>query len=98
MGAVANDIADFVIVTDDNPRTEAPSAIRQEIIKAITEPNKYIEIANREAAIERAVALMEKNDILLIAGKGHEDYQIIGTTKHPFSDIKLAKKYIQDRK
>ncbi len=83
MGAVAAAIANEVIVTDDNPRTEDAAQIRADIIAAAADA---VEIGNRAEAIAKAVSQVEKGDVLLIAGKGHEDYQIVGTAKQPFSD------------
>jgi UDP-N-acetylmuramoyl-L-alanyl-D-glutamate--2,6-diaminopimelate ligase len=87
MGDVAHRVADDVIVTDDNPRTEDAAAIRSEILAAA--PNA-IEVGDRRRAIETAIRRLEPGDVLLIAGKGHEDYQIIGTTKHHFSDHEVV--------
>lgn len=89
MGKIASTIADIAIVTDDNPRTEDAGKIRQEIIMGAPMLN---EIAGRENAINNAIANLKKNDILLIAGKGHEDYQIIGNKKHHFSEVEVASK------
>lgn len=83
MGEVAERMADDIIVTDDNPRTEDAAAIRAEILAATPHAR---EIGDRKAAIAAAVQSLEPGDVLLVAGKGHEDYQIIGTTKHHFSD------------
>lgn len=83
MGEVATAIADEVIVTDDNPRTEDAAAIRAQIMAACSGAK---EVDGRGAAIVGAIATLEKGDVLLIAGKGHEEYQIIGTIKHPYSD------------
>jgi UDP-N-acetylmuramoyl-L-alanyl-D-glutamate--2,6-diaminopimelate ligase len=91
MGAAAEKFADICTITDDNPRNEDASAIRT-AIKA-SNPNAY-EIGDREDAIKQAINRLESGDILLIAGKGHEDYQIIGTTKHSFDDAIIAKKYL----
>ncbi|MEY3196681.1 MAG: hypothetical protein RLZZ59_47 [Pseudomonadota bacterium] len=91
MGRLAQDIADIVIVTDDNPRTEDPKSIRKEVMVGC--PNA-IEIEGRQDAIKHAISLMEKGDILLLAGKGHENYQIIGDKRIPFSDIEEVRKYI----
>jgi UDP-N-acetylmuramoyl-L-alanyl-D-glutamate--2,6-diaminopimelate ligase len=91
MGAVARRLADFCIITDDNPRTEDASAIRAAIKEAHPEA---FEIADREQAIHAAINNLQGGDILLIAGKGHEDYQIIGITKHPFDDALVARKAI----
>ncbi|MET3924747.1 UDP-N-acetylmuramoyl-L-alanyl-D-glutamate--2,6-diaminopimelate ligase [Devosia sp. 2618] len=83
MGAIASELADDVIVTDDNPRTEDAKTIRAEIIAATKGAR---EIGDRKAAITEAVKALQPGDVLLVAGKGHEDYQIVGTTKHHFSD------------
>lgn len=96
MGKIASEIADQLIITDDNPRTEQAELIRQQIIEGVTNSN-YLEIADREAAITQTINNLEKNDILLIAGKGHEDYQIIGTQKLPFSDFEVAMKILKSR-
>ncbi|HHS81963.1 MAG TPA: UDP-N-acetylmuramoyl-L-alanyl-D-glutamate--2,6-diaminopimelate ligase [Devosia sp.] len=92
MGEIACALADAVIVTDDNPRTEDAAAIRAQIIEACP---RAVEVAPRQDAIHRVVAEMGKGDVVLIAGKGHEDYQIIGTVKHPFSDHEQVAKAIQ---
>ncbi|WP_246018246.1 UDP-N-acetylmuramoyl-L-alanyl-D-glutamate--2,6-diaminopimelate ligase [Pelagibacterium montanilacus] len=83
MGRIAHDAADVVIVTDDNPRTEDADAIRSQIVAAAPDA---IEIADRADAIAHAVSLMEEGDVVLVAGKGHEDYQIVGKTRRHFSD------------
>jgi UDP-N-acetylmuramoyl-L-alanyl-D-glutamate--2,6-diaminopimelate ligase len=83
MGAIASELADDVIVTDDNPRTEDAATIRKEIMAAAKGAK---EIGDRQSAITTAVKALKAGDVLLIAGKGHEDYQIVGTTKHHFSD------------
>ncbi len=88
MGEIAAREADFVIVTDDNPRTEDAASIRREILAAA--PNAK-EIGDRAGAIEAAMGLLNEGDVLLIAGKGHEDYQIIGETKHHFSDHEVVR-------
>ena len=92
MGKIASDIADKVIITDDNPRTEDPKKIRGQIAEAAVEAE---EIADRKSAIVDTIARLRKNDILLIAGKGHEDYQIIGKEVIKFSDIEIAQKAVQ---
>ncbi len=93
MAKVAEELADFVIVTSDNPRTESPTDIIDEIVTGF-EKGETQTIAiepDRKKAIELAVKSAGKDDIVLIAGKGHEDYQIIGTKKFDFSDKELAK-------
>jgi UDP-N-acetylmuramoyl-L-alanyl-D-glutamate--2,6-diaminopimelate ligase len=89
MGKIAAQLADNVIVTDDNPRTEKPEVIRKEILVAC--PNAT-EIADRTTAIKTAKSAMKQGDILLIAGKGHEKYQIYGLEKQHFDDVEIAKK------
>ena len=84
MGAVAADLADIAIVADDNPRSEAPEAIRAEIMAGAL---GLREIGDRRAAIAAAVAMLEGGDILVVAGKGHEQGQTIGDTVHPFDDV-----------
>jgi UDP-N-acetylmuramoyl-L-alanyl-D-glutamate--2,6-diaminopimelate ligase len=88
MGEIAARQADIVIVTDDNPRSEDPASIRKAILEAV--PNG-IEIGDRGDAIRKAVADLKAGDTLLIAGKGHETGQIIGSTVIPFSDQDTAK-------
>jgi UDP-N-acetylmuramoyl-L-alanyl-D-glutamate--2,6-diaminopimelate ligase len=87
MGAVAVKLADDVIVTDDNPRSEEPAAIRAEILAAATGAR---EIGNRAQAIQKAVAELQVGDVLVIAGKGHETGQQIKGEVYPFSDREQA--------
>jgi UDP-N-acetylmuramoyl-L-alanyl-D-glutamate--2,6-diaminopimelate ligase len=90
MGSVANALADYVIVTDDNPRTEEPSTIRAEILSNAL---NAIEIGDRKAAIKYAINAMAPGDSLLIAGKGHEKYQIIGDRSIPFDEHKIVQTF-----
>jgi UDP-N-acetylmuramoyl-L-alanyl-D-glutamate--2,6-diaminopimelate ligase len=83
MGAIAAEKADVVIVTDDNPRSEEPAAIRREILSTAPEA---IEIGDRQEAISRAIAGLGAGDVLVVAGKGHETGQIVGGKTLPFSD------------
>jgi UDP-N-acetylmuramoyl-L-alanyl-D-glutamate--2,6-diaminopimelate ligase len=83
MGAIAAENADSVIITDDNPRSENPAAIRAAILKAAPGAS---EIGDRDEAIRSAIANLRQGDVLLIAGKGHETGQIIGNRVLPFSD------------
>ncbi|WP_300389910.1 UDP-N-acetylmuramoyl-L-alanyl-D-glutamate--2,6-diaminopimelate ligase [Henriciella sp.] len=92
MGEIAAKHADVVIVTDDNPRSEDAATIRKAILEAV--PNG-IEIADRGEAIRKAVADLKKGDTLLIAGKGHETGQIVGSTVIPFSDQEAAKEALE---
>ena len=91
MGEIANTYADVVVITDDNPRLEDPAKIRNDILSACS---GALEIANRETAIAYAVAQLEPGDSLLIAGKGHENYQIIGNEILHFSDHEQVLKNI----
>jgi len=93
MGKIASDLSDRVIVTSDNPRTENPSAIIDDIVKGISK-NNYTIIENREDAIKKAIESAEENCAILIAGKGHEDYQEINGVKYHFSDSEVVRKYL----
>ncbi|MBE0501999.1 MAG: hypothetical protein IBX47_11210 [Desulfuromonadales bacterium] len=101
MGEVAARYSDITIVTTDNPRTEASAAILQDILPGVLkqsaqelsqndllmgEKRGYCVVSDRRAAIGLAVRCLRKGDLLLVAGKGHEDYQIIGTKKSHFDD------------
>ncbi len=93
MGAVAAKHADHVIVTDDNPRTEDPAAIRQAVLKGC--PNAE-EIGNRAEAIRHGISMLGPKDCLIIAGKGHEQGQIIGDKIIPFSDVLQAQDALKE--
>ncbi|TWF54382.1 UDP-N-acetylmuramoylalanyl-D-glutamate--2,6-diaminopimelate ligase [Neorhizobium alkalisoli] len=93
MGEIATRLADIVIVTDDNPRSEVPEQIRSEIMAAAP---GAIEIADRAQAIRHAVSLLKSGDTLIVAGKGHEEGQTIGTTVLPFSDHVEVRKALAD--
>jgi len=94
MGAIAQDLADRIIVTDDNPRGENAAAIRRAILVACPEAR---EIGDRAEAIAAAIAELGAGDVLVIAGKGHETGQIIGGTTHPFDDIGIARRAVSAR-
>ena len=97
MGQVALKNADFSVITSDNPRTEDPEQIIADICKDITDTDSYKTITNRREAIGHAIGRAEKNDLVLIAGKGHEDYQIVGTKKEHFDDREVAKEFLGKR-
>lgn len=86
MGAVAGQLADVVIVTSDNPRTEDPNAIIDEIMKGVSSKADVRREPDRRLAIALAASMARSGDIILVAGKGHEDYQVIGREKRHFSD------------
>ena len=88
MGEVAFKNSDFTIITDDNPRTEDPSLIRKSIIN--NNP-KAIEIPGRDVAIKKAISFLKDDDVLIIAGKGHEQTQTIGIETLPFDDVSVVK-------
>lgn len=93
MGGMAAKMADIAIFTSDNPRTEDPEQILREMEAGVESGDKYLKITDRHEAIKTAVMLAEPRDIILLAGKGHEDYQIIGTEKHHFNDKEVVKEY-----
>ncbi|NGO50614.1 UDP-N-acetylmuramoyl-L-alanyl-D-glutamate--2,6-diaminopimelate ligase [Allomesorhizobium camelthorni] len=94
MGEIATRLADVVIVTDDNPRSEVPETIRAAILAAVP---GAIEIPDRRAAIHEAVAMLHPGDTLIIAGKGHEEGQTIGSETFPFSDHEEVRKALEER-
>lgn len=91
MGEIAINIADNVIVTDDNPRNENPEQIRKEVLQGAKGAN---EIPDRKEAIKFAISKMQKGDILLVAGKGHEKTQTIGETIMPFDDVEVSLEFV----
>jgi UDP-N-acetylmuramoyl-L-alanyl-D-glutamate--2,6-diaminopimelate ligase len=117
MGAVARRLSDLVIVTSDNPRTEEPSRIIDEIMTGLLQPSErpgqteparrdergdratgHLAIADRRAAIEKAIELARPGDLVLIAGKGHEKYQAIGERVLPFDDAAIAREALSKRR
>jgi UDP-N-acetylmuramoyl-L-alanyl-D-glutamate--2,6-diaminopimelate ligase len=112
MGEVAGRYSDLAILTSDNPRTEDPLAILGEVekgfqslhlrrwdfdeIKSWRSGKGYLKIPDRREAIRTAIRLAQLSDTVLIAGKGHEDYQIIGKKKFPFDDRIEAKKALEE--
>lgn len=95
MGMAAGILSDYCIITSDNPRNEDPLRIIEEIEDGMERiDSKYEKIVDRKKAIEKALKLLRKDDLLLIAGKGHEDYQIIGNTKIHFDDREIVKAFL----
>ena len=90
MGKISADLADLTIVTSDNPRKELPSDIIKDILEGIPAGKNFCVIENRRDAIFEAVKIAESKSVVLIAGKGHEDYQEINGVKHHFSDKKIV--------
>jgi UDP-N-acetylmuramoyl-L-alanyl-D-glutamate--2,6-diaminopimelate ligase len=95
MGEIANSLADKVIVTDDNPRYEDPAKIRAQILEAVP---KAVEIPDRAIAIQKTVQQLEEGDVLVIAGKGHEQGQIVEEEIYPFDDVEEVQKAINQLK
>ena len=94
MGKAASSLASCVIVTSDNPRSESPASIIQAVIAGAGLQAKSVE--NRAEAIKQAIKTAKKGDVVLIAGKGHEDYQEIAGVKYPFSDMQVAQEALQE--
>lgn len=91
MGEISGRFSDYTIVTSDNPRTEEPLSIMKMIEKGVAKvTDKYNMIEDRKSAIQYAIKMAADNDIIIIAGKGHETTQIIGNRILPFNDYKIA--------
>ncbi len=99
MGEVAGKLADISIITSDNPRSEDPISIIKDIEKGFKKSGKrnYIIIPDRREAIFKAISIAEEGDFVILAGKGHEEYQIIGNERIPFSDRKSAESALEER-
>ncbi len=95
MGGIAERLADMVVVTSDNPRSEDPAKIIDEVIAGMTGPSRAHVEPDRERAIRHAVRVAREGDTLLIAGKGHETEQIVGDERHPFDDRIVARAAIE---
>lgn len=98
MGEISGNIADFTIITTDNPRTEDPNVILNEIVEGIKNTKgKYVVIADRKSAIEHAIQMANKDDVIILAGKGHEPYQEINGKKYPFDERIIVKEIIEEQ-
>ncbi|CAN5566786.1 UDP-N-acetylmuramoyl-L-alanyl-D-glutamate--2,6-diaminopimelate ligase [soil metagenome] len=97
MAKAASERSDVTVVTSDNPRTEDPQSILDEVTTGIAEGCLSVSIIDRGEAIEYAISIASPGDVVVIAGKGHENYQIIGQTKYPMDDRELARKGIEKR-
>ena len=103
MGAVAGRLSDLIVVTSDNPRSEDPQRIIDEIQRGITpdtrrDSGQRLAIVDRRAAISRAIELARPGDLVLVAGKGHEKYQVIGNQVLPFDDVAVAREALTRRR
>ncbi|NOT06854.1 MAG: UDP-N-acetylmuramoyl-L-alanyl-D-glutamate--2,6-diaminopimelate ligase [Gemmatimonadales bacterium] len=90
MGKIAGSLADLTVITSDNPRTEDPEAILDEVIAGLPAGAEHLRVADRREAIRQAIGLAKTGDTLLFAGKGHETYQIIGKEYHPFDERQIV--------
>ena len=95
MGKIGSDLCDIAIITSDNPRTENPASIIEEVVKGI-EKNNYEVIENRKEAIKRAIEIAKAGDVIVIAGKGHETYQILNTGKIHFDEREVVDEILKD--
>ncbi len=97
MANIASDLSDKIIITSDNPRTENPETIIEEMERGVAPQNykKTVSIIDRKQAIKAACQLAQANDIILIAGKGHETYQEINGIRHDFDDMKMVKEMLE---
>lgn len=96
MGRVVSELSDLTIVTSDNPRTEDPQKICQEILKGCSRKNEVLVEVDREEAMQKALSLAESGDILLVAGRGHETQQIIGHKRIDFNDKEVLERLLKN--
>ena len=97
MGKIGSDLCDIAIITSDNPRTEEPEKIVEQIEEGIKKTKgKYIVIVDRINAIKEAIKMANKRDIIVLAGKGHEPYQEINGKKYPFDERIIVKELIEE--
>jgi len=96
MGRVVEELSDFAIITSDNPRNEELSQIFNDILSGINDKSRFQVIDDREMAIRKAIQMAEDGDIVLVAGKGHEAYQLVKGQKIPFDDREVAQKILKE--
>ena len=98
MGEIAQRLSDICIVTSDNPRTENPQIIIDDILKGLDKSKEnYKVVIDRKEAIKEAIKTAKKDDVVIIAGKGHENYQIVGKVKHHFDDKETAQEFLNNK-
>lgn len=95
MGEIGSELSDIAIVTSDNPRTEEPMSIINEVVKGINKDN-YITLENRREAIKKAISIAKKDDVIVIAGKGHEDYQVLKEGTIHFDEREVVDEIIKE--
>lgn len=98
MGRIATDGADFTVITTDNPRSEDPDAIIADILSGIDGKGKMAVVRERKAALEYALSYAKPGDTVLVAGKGHEDYQILNDGIHPFSEKEIIDRILNENR
>jgi len=104
MGAVAGRLSDLIVITSDNPRSEDPARIIEEVQRGITSDTRrdgaqgVLTIVDRRAAIGKAIEVARPGDLVLVAGKGHEKYQVIGDRTLPFDDVEVAREALARRR
>jgi UDP-N-acetylmuramoyl-L-alanyl-D-glutamate--2,6-diaminopimelate ligase len=104
MGAVASRLSDVIFITSDNPRSEDPQRILDEVQRGITPDTTrvtaehVVALVDRRAAIARAIEVAKPGDLVLVAGKGHEKYQVIGSQVLPFDDVAVAQEALGRRR
>ena len=98
MGRIATRLADLTVLTSDNCRSEEPTAILRDILRGVDKEKAYTVIPDREEAIRFAIRVARAGDIVLLAGKGHEEYEIRGNKRLPFSEREIAKRALLARK
>ena len=95
MGRISSEMSDVTIITSDNPRMEEPMSIIEDILTSVNKTSAQYEVVpDRKEAILRAVSFATAGDTVIIAGKGHEDYQEIKGVKYPFDDFKTASEFV----
>jgi len=95
MAAIAEKFSDICVVTDDNPRTESGDAIVEQIMAGFDSRHNITVERDRKSAIELAMSQASRGDFVVVAGKGHEDYQLVGDKRLPFSDSAVVKEYAE---
>ena len=97
MGQAAEKEADRAILTSDNPRTEDPQQIIDDVLKGIQNPDKFDILIDRTEAIHHALNIAEPDDWVLILGKGHETYQVVGVEKNDYDDREIARRHLREK-
>jgi UDP-N-acetylmuramoyl-L-alanyl-D-glutamate--2,6-diaminopimelate ligase len=95
MGRIASELSDITVVTSDNPRKEEPGTIIDEVMAGVQQGATVYREEDRRAAIAKALTMARPGDVVLVAGKGHEDYQIVGEGKHHFDDREEVENFLK---